>query len=136
MKRSRGQSILEYSIVLGLVAVAFYFMQIYMQGAIKQTIRISADRLGNVSNGTVYYEPSTHVVMGDLGTGNVNRSSWKDLQIATGAKRQYANEELGHAHYESSTPTEGSIVQYYDIQRYDLIHNTGEWILRNYSVAE
>jgi hypothetical protein len=46
INRQKGQSLLEYAIILGVVALALGSMQIYLRRGIQAGIKIAADELG------------------------------------------------------------------------------------------
>ena len=56
MKKNKAQSIIEYSILLGLLAAGFFTLQVYLKRGIQAGIRASADQLGNQQEGTVYFD--------------------------------------------------------------------------------
>jgi len=131
LSRKRAQSVLEYSIVLGLVATAFVFMRVYIKGSLQQGIRISADRLGNVSKGAFYVDPATGAVQGDLGTGRSVKDSSKNATTAVGGTRESDLSEQTDARYEASSPAEADVIDYYDPTG-----GPGHWVLKNYTVND
>lgn len=46
ISHNKGQSILEYAIILGLVAAALTTMQVYLKRGIQAGIKVAADELG------------------------------------------------------------------------------------------
>lgn len=46
MYRYRGQSMIEYVLLLGVVSVALIAMQVYMKRGIQGAVKVSADQLG------------------------------------------------------------------------------------------
>ena len=57
MKKIKAQSIIEYSIILGLVASVFFAMQTYLKRGIQAGLKISADRLGIQEDGFADTDP-------------------------------------------------------------------------------
>ncbi|MFA5401871.1 MAG: hypothetical protein WC359_15570 [Dehalococcoidia bacterium] len=47
MRNNRGQSILEYAIVLGIVAIALASMSLYFRRGIQSVIKAAADEAGD-----------------------------------------------------------------------------------------
>ncbi|MDP3723319.1 MAG: hypothetical protein Q8R91_07475 [Candidatus Omnitrophota bacterium] len=54
MRRRRGQSTLEYAVVIGVVAAALVVMQIYMKGGIQGKLREATDDVGEQFSPTAY----------------------------------------------------------------------------------
>jgi len=46
MKKNQAQSILEYTIIIGVIAAAFFLMQKYLQRSVQLSIKVAADGLG------------------------------------------------------------------------------------------
>lgn len=44
--RNKGQSIMEYAIIIGIVVIALSAMQVYVRRGIQATIKVAADQLG------------------------------------------------------------------------------------------
>lgn len=57
MQRIRGQSIIEYSIVIALVVGIFTVMQAYLKRGIQAGVRVSAEQLGVQENGLADTDP-------------------------------------------------------------------------------
>ncbi len=51
LQKNKAQSIIEYSVLLGLVVAAFVGMQVYLKRGIQAAVKISADQLGSQQYG-------------------------------------------------------------------------------------
>ena len=49
MKKSKAQSIVEYTFIIGIVATALLMMQLYMKRSIQAVVKVASDELGNQS---------------------------------------------------------------------------------------
>lgn len=98
--RRRGQSMIEYSILLAIVVALISIAQIYMKRGIQAGVKISADQLGDQSGAATYYDP----VKGRYTTG------MEEEEMSEGGSRIYAGVErtatphgtdLSHSAYET-----------------------------------
>lgn len=132
MKGKKAQSILEYSILLGLVASALFLVQSYIQGAIKQTIRISANRLGDEKSGLVFYDAAKGNFLSDVGIYLLDSNSTINRR-EDGKKREYSFKgDSKSEEYIFSPLRKQSKNKYYDIENIDLLKNSGIWKLKEY----
>ncbi|MCX5701731.1 MAG: hypothetical protein NTW64_01970 [Candidatus Omnitrophica bacterium] len=51
-RRNKGQNLIEYTVVLGIVTVALIGMQTYFKRGIQSVVRVVADNYSNNSNNT------------------------------------------------------------------------------------
>lgn len=56
LRKNRAQSILEYAILIGVIAAALSAMQIYFRRGIQAVIRVAADEVGCQTKGLVEYD--------------------------------------------------------------------------------
>ena len=74
----RAQSLLEYSVVLGVVVSVFFAMQTYVKRSIQAGIKISADQLGTQEEGLPEANPREDMVQ--TGSSSSNPSIPTDTQ--------------------------------------------------------
>lgn len=84
----RAQSVIEYSLVLAVVAAVFVAMQTYLKRSIQAGIRISADQLGNQEQGLEEVNAQKGVVetMNSQTTtplSEVNKYVYQHVNVAT-----------------------------------------------------
>jgi hypothetical protein len=100
LKRTKAQSIIEYSIVLGLVAGLFIVMQFYLKRGIQAGIKITADQLGTQDDGYSFSDPKEGSV--DTGTTETRtpQPSLKKKTVSAGGEQvvytQQATESTSH----------------------------------------
>lgn len=98
LKNKKGQSLLEYSLILGAIIVGILFMQLYVRRAIEGRLRGAADDIGEqysatgtfnfVTNRTSNIEEVTDA------TGQVTTTYHEDETVRTGNETMpAANEE-------------------------------------------
>lgn len=56
MRNHRAQTIIEYAVIIGVVATAFVVMQKYLQRGIQQSVKVAADQLGDQTQGVLERE--------------------------------------------------------------------------------
>jgi len=49
--KKKGQSIIEYAVILGVIAVALSVMQLYFQRGIQGVVKVAADEVGSQKKG-------------------------------------------------------------------------------------
>jgi len=137
LRQIKAQSILEYSIVLGLVASALFLMQFYIQGAIKQVIRLSSNRLGNPQKSLAYYEPAKNTFVSDLGSyATVDSSGTLRLEDKTSFALSSSYLSWNQENVFNPFNRQDKEVAYYDIENVNLNNNSGVWVLKNYTKQE
>jgi Flp pilus assembly pilin Flp len=57
--RCRGQTILEYTILVGIVSVVLYYMGTGIKRGVQSMIKVTADQVGNQQNADQDYNLST-----------------------------------------------------------------------------
>src|SRR5580658_151514 len=50
MRNPRGQSILEYTIIVGIVTVVLYYMGTSIKRGMQSLVKVTADQVGNQAN--------------------------------------------------------------------------------------
>lgn len=70
-KKSGGQSISEYTLIVGIVAVAIIGMQVYMKRGIQAVIRVAADEVGSQED-----------AMEDVEKGDLQNSTFDTAVVA------------------------------------------------------
>lgn len=123
LRRSKAQSIMEYSIVIGLVFSLFLVMQTYLKRGIQAGIRISAEQLGDQEKGTPIVDPYTGVVEEEMPVGTTEKSS-TDRRIASlGGRTVKQSQETGRT-LETSYWENRADCKYYDPRDWTLHTDT------------
>lgn len=113
MRKSKAQSIMEYSIVIGLVFSVFLVMQAYLKRGIQAGIRISATPLGDQEEGIPIVNPYTGVVEEEMPVGTTEKSSTERRIASLGAGTVKESQETERT-LETSYWEDGTDCKYYD----------------------
>jgi len=101
LKKNIGQSIIEYSVLLGLLAAVFAGMQVYMRRGIQAAIKISADQLGNQEDGFAYVNPREGSVEKFTSKTSMPQPSVSREIVVTGGKQVKDTREVKYTRSDS-----------------------------------
>jgi Flp pilus assembly pilin Flp len=78
MRPSRGQTILEYTIIVGIVAVVLYYMATGIKRGVQSLVKITADQVGPQQNADQDFSG----LQGFVQTSNTSTQQSKNTQLA------------------------------------------------------
>lgn len=119
MEKRRAQSIMEYSIVLGVVVAILVGMQVYLKRGIQAGIKIAADQVGVQNKALPELDPREDAVQ--EGNSTSNTFSEKTMNVF-GDAQSVTSEQVTHTH--GSSRSERKEDGWYQIRV------NGEWEMR------
>ncbi len=84
---NKGQSTIEYAIIIGLVVAGLTAMQVYIKRGIQATIRVAADELGNQEDAETNPQQGTPADSTDSEI-NTQTTGTKRVKLFTGGSRE------------------------------------------------
>jgi len=95
-RRNKGQSLLEYSLILAAIVVAIVFMQTYVRRGVQGRLKDSADQIGDqysVVGGYNYLTNRTSTTTEETDVKGKLTTDYTDVSRRTGSQRLNAAEE-------------------------------------------
>lgn len=103
LRHNRGQSILEYGVILGIVALALGMMQVYLRRGIQAGIKVAADEIG-LQKDSEEFDPTKGTIQDSLVRST--SSATRQIQHGPGGSRtvnvQERSESSGQSEYWSN----------------------------------
>lgn len=93
--KTKASSILEYAIVLGVIALALSSMQYYFRRSIQSVIKVAADEIGDQKKGAVDYDYKHEWVWVDASDTVVNTTGEKTSLTTLAGAVSYGTNETG-----------------------------------------
>ena len=87
LRHNRGQSILEYGVILGIVALALGMMQVYLRRGIQAGIKVAADEIGLQQDSVVDYDPVKGKINIQKSLVHSTSSATRQIQHGPGGSR-------------------------------------------------
>ena len=101
----RGQTILEYTIIVGIVTVALYYMGTSIKRGMQSLVKVTADQVGNQQNSDQDFTDYQQGYM--IGTNTQSQESRTKQVIETGYIPQGGNDiYAGNTAFDESTFSE------------------------------
>ena len=111
MRKQRGQSTLEYAVVIAVIVAALLAIQVYMKGGVQGKLRDATDQVGEQYSPTAYHgkfqvvqksatEETLHV--GAQGKGE-SKSETTTIGNVTGISTKRVGQDVGGGNYEKLT---------------------------------
>jgi hypothetical protein len=109
MPGRRGQSILEYTIIVGIVTVVLYYMGTSIKRGVQSLIKVTADQVGTQSNGDQEFNDTKEGYMVASNT-QVQEDKGKEVTQTGYIPVSGIAVELTNTSYQESTDTQTNTI--------------------------